>query len=99
MRATLILSKANGAIIKSTGLQSRQQKEALEPEQDGYRNDEAQKSAEEVAEMAYTFVQAAGAFAGGMQEGDDLQLLRLRTKKNEIVIVPGRTNPVRQALY
>lgn len=90
MRATLIISKANGAIIRSTGLQSKLQKESLESEQDVYRNDEAPKSAEEVAEMAYNFVQAAGVFTDGMQDGDNLQLLRLRTKKNEIVIVPGK---------
>lgn len=67
------------------------QKESTEAEQEGYRNEETkqQKTAEEVAKLAFSFVTAAGVFANGMNEVDDIQLLRLRTKKNEIVIVPG----------
>ena len=40
--------------------------------------------------MAYDFVRHASSFAIGMQDEDDVQLLRLRTRKNEIVIVPGK---------
>ncbi|CAF9931009.1 MAG: hypothetical protein GOMPHAMPRED_005792 [Gomphillus americanus] len=88
VRSTLILSKTDGAIIQSTGLISASQKESSETGQEGYQNAENQKSAEEVAKMAYDFVRHASSFAIGMQDEDDVQLLRLRTRKNEIVIVP-----------
>ena len=44
---------------------------------------------EDVARMVFTFVTAAKAFSDGMCTSDDVKLLRMRTKKNEIVIVPG----------
>ena len=47
------------------------------------------KTAEEVAKMVYAFVTAAKGFAEGMDAADEVKLLRMRTRKNEIVIVPG----------
>ena len=46
-------------------------------------------TAEDVAKRVFTFVNSANAFAGAMEEGDDVKLLRMRSKKNEVVIVPG----------
>ncbi|KAI4266358.1 MAG: hypothetical protein L6R38_008796 [Xanthoria sp. 2 TBL-2021] len=46
------------------------------------------KSAEHVARMVFNFVAAAKDFAEGMEKGDDTKLLRMRTRKQEIVIVP-----------
>jgi dynein light chain roadblock-type len=48
-----------------------------------------QKTAESVARLVFTFVSAAGEFSSGLEQGNDVQLLRVRTKKSEIVIVPG----------
>ncbi len=48
------------------------------------------KNAEEVARMVFSFVSGARDFAEGMDDGDEVKLLRLRTRKNEIVIVPGQ---------
>lgn len=48
------------------------------------------KTAEEVAKMVFEFVDGAKAFAGGLNDNDDVKLLRLRTKKHELVIVPGK---------
>lgn len=48
-------------------------------------------TAEDVARMVFTFVAASKAFTEGMDKSDDVKLLRLRTRKNEIVIVPGRS--------
>lgn len=92
VRSTLILSKTDGVIIRSTGLILESQKSSADPSADSYRDehDKKQKTAEEVAKMAFSFVNAAGALASGLEEGDDVQLLRLRTKKNELVIVPGK---------
>ncbi|KAL8647983.1 MAG: hypothetical protein Q9226_006202 [Calogaya cf. arnoldii] len=53
------------------------------------------KSAQHVAEMVFNFVAAAQDFAEGMERGDDAKLLRMRTRKQEIVIVPAST---RQAI-
>ena len=86
----MILSKEDGAIIQSTGLISASQKESLETGQNGYQDAEKQKSAEDVAKMAYDFVRHAASFATGIQDEDDVQLLRLRMKKSEVLIVPGK---------
>ena len=48
------------------------------------------ESAHEVARMVYTFVASANVFTEEMDKSDEVKLLRLRTRKNEIVIVPGR---------
>ena len=73
------------------GLVLESQKGPTDGNQDGYRDEQEkkQKTAEEVAKMAFSFVNAAGSLANGLEEGDDVQLLRLRTKKHELVIVPG----------
>ncbi|KAL8990524.1 MAG: hypothetical protein Q9169_008101 [Polycauliona sp. 2 TL-2023] len=46
------------------------------------------RTAEHVAKMVFNFVAAAKEFAQGIEEGDDAKLLRIRTRKQEIVIVP-----------
>lgn len=46
-------------------------------------------NAEQIARMVYTFVAGANAFTEGIDKSDEVKLLRLRTRKNEIVIVPG----------
>lgn len=45
--------------------------------------------AESVARMVFSFVSGAQDFVEGMDGSDDMRLLRLRTRKSEIVIVPG----------
>lgn len=47
------------------------------------------QSAEEVASAVWKFFGAAGSLIDGLDKDDELRLLRLRTKKNELVIVPG----------
>lgn len=48
------------------------------------------KGAEEMARMVWGFVEAAGGLVCGLDAEDEVKLLRLRTKKNELVIVPGK---------
>lgn len=48
-------------------------------------------SAEDVARMAFEFVRAAGNTLQGLDTEDNVRLLRMRTKKVEFVIVPGKT--------
>lgn len=46
-------------------------------------------SAEDVASMVWSFLTAAGNLVDELDKEDEVKLLRLRTKKNELVIVPG----------
>ena len=50
-----------------------------------------QKPIEDIARMVFSFVSAAGTLIEELESEDDLKLLRLRTRKNEIVIVPGQS--------
>lgn len=51
--------------------------------------DNKAKDAKDVARMVFSFVSAAEAFVDEMDSVDDFKLLRLRTRKNEFVILPG----------
>ncbi|KAH8754067.1 hypothetical protein F5883DRAFT_186482 [Diaporthe sp. PMI_573] len=46
------------------------------------------KGAEELASMVWAFVNSAGGLVHGLDMEDELKLLRVRTKKQELVIVP-----------
>ena len=48
-------------------------------------------SAEDMARMVFAFTTEAKALTEGMDKSDEVKLLRLRTRKNEIVIVPGKS--------
>lgn len=52
-------------------------------------DDKKGNSAEDIARMVFAFAAGAKAFIEGMDKSDEVNLLRLRTRKNEIVIVPG----------
>ena len=108
VQSTLVLSKIDGSIIRSSGLLAnatpsnsalgngsvsvaRTQLGEISGTYDININERTNaKHAEDVARMVFSFVSGAGSFVEGMDEGDDLKLLRVRTRKNEIVIVPGR---------
>lgn len=48
------------------------------------------RKAEEVAQLVYNFVKSAGSMIEELNgEHDEAKLLRVRTKKNELVVVPG----------
>ena len=55
----------------------------------GNRMAQSSKSAEDVARMVFSFVSGAGELVNDLDKGDEVKLLRLRTRKNEMVIVPG----------
>ncbi|POS77713.1 hypothetical protein DHEL01_v203898 [Diaporthe helianthi] len=46
------------------------------------------QGAEELASMVWAFVNSAGGLVHGLDTEDELKLLRVRTKKQELVIVP-----------
>ena len=100
VQSTLILSRDNGAIVRTTGLISSSSSAnpnstlpaSNETAPDPYTNNKKESgilSAEDVASKVWTFLTAAGSLVEGMYEEDEVKLLRLRTKKNELVIIPG----------
>lgn len=113
MQSTLILSKSDGSIIRSTGLLAESSVSSQNPDDSSFNDvsingngahrldreskegtaeavpDNAIKAAESVARMVFSFVSGAQEFVRSMDGTDDMRLLRLRTRKNEIMIVPG----------
>lgn len=116
VQSVLVLSKADGSIIRNsglladtlpgeppvTGLREAHDTNTFLKGTDGSKEDDDQKlggtrggtdqnkSAEEVSRMVFSFMSAAKDFTEGMDQGDEVRLLRMRTRKNEIVIVPGQ---------
>ncbi|KAI9709898.1 MAG: hypothetical protein M1820_002975 [Bogoriella megaspora] len=101
VQSTLVLSRANGAIIRSSGLLSNSGSEDLSSippsssgdgaellSNDAGRQPKGIHDAEHVALLAFNFVATAGSMAEDLEQGDEVKLLRLRTKKHELVIVP-----------
>jgi dynein light chain roadblock-type len=99
VQSTLILSRDTGAIVRTSGLISNSSSAnpnstlpASEAAADGYTNgrkDSGIHSAEDVASMVWAFLKAAGSLVDKLDKEDEVKLLRLRTKKNELVIIPG----------
>ena len=111
VQSTLVLSKTDGAIIRSTGLLSLSSSSPLESSElgsplvgtdvnrsdfldekagFGSQRDEGKLNAGTVARFVFGFVSAGADLAHHVEKGGEAQLLRLRTRKNEIVIVPGQ---------
>ena len=101
VQSTLILSRDTGAIVRSSGLittEDAEEEGATATANGTYLNGadgEAMKkrkgtrNADEVARLVWNFVKSTGAMAEELNgESDEVKLLRLRTKKNELVIVP-----------
>ncbi|KAK5174877.1 uncharacterized protein LTR77_000013 [Saxophila tyrrhenica] len=100
VQSTLILSRDTGAIVRSSGLVTAEdiseEGAAAVPTNGTYVNgtsDEVKtkgtRNAEEVARLVYDFVKSAGNMIEELNgENDESKLLRVRTKKNELVVVP-----------
>lgn len=109
VQSTLIISRDTGAIVRTSGLVSRD--EAIDPESalpasdiavNGYTGRDGEnvrglQNAEDVARLVWNFVNVAGGLVQDLNgaQDDELKLLRLRTKKSELVIVPGKAFLVR----
>lgn len=101
VQSALILSRDTGAIVRTSGLISKSGSanpnstlpaSAADETFDSYANEtraSGLQSAEDVARLVLKFVEAAGTMVDGLDHEDELRLLRLRTKKNELVIVPS----------
>ncbi|KAJ4297494.1 hypothetical protein N0V90_005386 [Kalmusia sp. IMI 367209] len=99
VQSTLVLSRDNGAIVRTSGLISNSSSAnpnstlpaSTDTAPDNYTNGKKESgihSAEDVASMVWSFITAAGSLVEGLDTEDEVKLLRLRTKKNELVIVP-----------
>jgi dynein light chain roadblock-type len=101
VQSTLILSRDTGAIVRSSGLVTAEEigedGTAAAPANGTYVNGtdsevkrRGTRKAEDVAQLVYNFVKSAGSMIEELNgEVDEAKLLRVRTKKNELVIVPG----------
>jgi len=105
VQSTLVLSRASGSIVRTSGLiatvsapspnatlpsnASITSKETSDSSLISRRASGSFRNAEEVARMVWSFMRAAGGLVEGLDPDDELKLLRIRTKRNELVIVPG----------
>ncbi|KAF3071568.1 hypothetical protein THAR02_08156 [Trichoderma harzianum] len=98
IKASLVLDRATGAILKTSGqidalqtAKSRNASTAASFSNDAPAAEEGEaQGVEEFAEMIWNFVNSSGQLVGDIDTEDELKLLRLRTKKQEIVIVPDQ---------
>jgi dynein light chain roadblock-type len=105
VQSTLVLSRIDGAILRSEGLLARnarkrassQTQDRLNGKRDGPRlgedkDDEETEttSSQDIARTVWRFIKATEGMVGEMDSDDELRLLRVRTKKNELVIVPSK---------
>jgi dynein light chain roadblock-type len=100
VQSTLVLSRETGAIIRTSGLISNSSSvnpdsalpasgESTGEKFANSRKETGIHSAEDIASLVWSFLKAAGSLVDGLNKEDEVKLLRLRTKKNELVIVLG----------
>ncbi|EAQ89874.1 hypothetical protein F5144DRAFT_316504 [Chaetomium tenue] len=98
VRATIALDRASGAILKTSGqvgsIRTAKPSGSSVPAAGSFANESDGGSAnhdqgtEELASMVWNFVNTAGGLVQELDTEDEVKLLRLRTKKQEFVIVP-----------
>ena len=83
VKATIVLSRQTGDIVQSSGMD-------VSEDINGDTKSRA-ASVDEVARLVFDHVKASVALAQQLNgtEDDELKLLRIRTKRNELMIVPG----------
>lgn len=102
VRSTLIISRSTGAIVQSSGFSKPEQSTAPDGDDDGQYGSQnlstadgdentAAHSADRVAKAVFAFVKAADSCALDLSNEDDIRLLRLRLKRQELVIVPSKS--------
>jgi dynein light chain roadblock-type len=100
VQSTLVLNRTDGAIVRSAGLLAREKTEPTIQLNGSNRNgasDEvvtnssAAHTREEIARAVWKYVKATDGLVEEIDDEDELRLLRVRTKKNELVVVPSMT--------
>ncbi|KAF7547085.1 hypothetical protein G7046_g9119 [Stylonectria norvegica] len=96
VKASIVLDRATGVILKTSGqidaLQTSKSRTAstaasFSNELPAAEENEAQ-GIEQFAAMVWNFVNNSGSLVQELDTEDELKLLRLRTRKQELVIVP-----------
>ncbi|KAK3673091.1 hypothetical protein LTR78_006931 [Recurvomyces mirabilis] len=100
VQSTLVLARDTGAIVRSSGLITAEDV-GMEStaSTDGTANGagtggetltgKGTRNVDEVAKLVWTFVKSASSLVEDLNGShDEAKLLRIRTKKNEIVVVP-----------
>jgi dynein light chain roadblock-type len=106
VQSTLVLTRDAGAVVRSQGIltpdrstaaaaaaQEGDQPEAsssADPATAAEGGDAAAHDAEEIARHVWKFVQASDELVRGMDAEDELRLLRIRTRRNELMIMPSQ---------
>ncbi|KAK6224903.1 hypothetical protein QIS74_03230 [Colletotrichum tabaci] len=101
VKATVILDRVTGAILRTsgqlssfnaatlaTGQGSFSGEGAAGQQQQQQNGEEQPQGLEEFAAKVWNWVNASGTLVLDLDTEDELKLLRLRTKKQELVIVP-----------
>lgn len=99
VQATIAIDQNTGLILKKTGDISISNGAGTRPptasnaasnglDDSASKEPDEVRGIEEMAMMVWKFVQAAGGLVQGLDSEDEVRLLRLRTKKHELVIVP-----------
>lgn len=95
VKATIVLDRTSGAILKTSGeissirtSRSDSLATASFSSENGPSSAGEPQGAEQLAAMVWGFISTAGALVHDLDSEDELRLLRLRTKKQELVIVP-----------
>ncbi|KAH8171809.1 Dynein light chain-related protein [Sarocladium implicatum] len=97
VRASLVLDRQSGAILKTSGdasalltAKSRTTSTAttLATSEAPTTEDNESQGMEDFAAMIWTFVKQSSQFVENVDQEDEMRLLRLRTRKQELVIVP-----------
>ncbi|ODA78723.1 hypothetical protein RJ55_06105 [Drechmeria coniospora] len=96
VRASIVLDRASGAILKISGdvsaLRTAKSRDAATAASFSNEAPAAEESesqgAEDFAAMIWAFVNSSALLVQEVDGDDEMRLLRLRTKKQEIVIVP-----------
>ncbi|KAK1841600.1 hypothetical protein CCHR01_15770 [Colletotrichum chrysophilum] len=100
VKAVVILDRATGAILRTTGQLSFNasalpsggsfsgEGAAAQQQQNGEGEGDQPQGLEDFAAKVWNWVNASGTLVLNLDTEDELKLLRLRTKKQELVIVP-----------
>ncbi|KND87395.1 hypothetical protein TOPH_07999 [Tolypocladium ophioglossoides CBS 100239] len=96
VKASIVLDRFNGAILKTSGdvsaLRTAKARDAATAasfsNEAPVAEESESKGVEDFAAVIWNFVNTSGQLVQEVDTEDELRLLRLRTKKQEIVIVP-----------
>ncbi|KAH6981837.1 hypothetical protein BGZ61DRAFT_529854 [Ilyonectria robusta] len=97
VKASIVLDRATGAILKTSGqideLQTTKSRttstaSSLSSDTTAVPEEDQPRGVDQFAAMVWNFVNNSGSLVQELDTEDEVKLLRLRTRKQELVIVP-----------